>query len=70
MAESNLDDADKAVFDEVAEGAAYLFKALAGQVYRGGGIHGPVFTNEQVGQAVAAAIPTIIQARLGAIRRS
>lgn len=57
-----LDDNDKQILDEVAEATAYLYQSLIHQR--------PGFTPDQAGKMTAHAVPGILQARLGVIRRS
>lgn len=66
-----MDDSDKAILDEVAEGAAYLMGKLMSQRFQPNdgttGTRG--ISYEIAAELTAQAIPVILQARLDVIRR-
>lgn len=65
-----MDDSDKVILDEVAEAAAYFYNKLMSQEkpYEPGMSQTKVFSGAQAAELTAAAVPGILQARLGVLR--
>jgi hypothetical protein len=64
-----MDDSDKQILDEVAEAATYLYLKLLSQEHdEPGRVRDKVFSGAQAAEMTAAAMPGILQARLGVLR--